>query len=94
MLIIGAVADIPALHPLIEASVRGLQANDYTPAQIEGAPGTALGIDTQLIADCTYLSPNRSTESGWQAAADSLNARLSSAQIVAPTANSSRKLFK
>src|SRR6476659_5910526 len=47
--------DIPALHRLIEASVRGLQANDYTPAQIEGALGTVLGIDTQLIADRTYF---------------------------------------
>lgn len=48
-------ADIPALHALIEASVRGLQANDYTPAQIEGALGSVLGLDTQLIADRTYL---------------------------------------
>jgi GNAT superfamily N-acetyltransferase len=48
-------ADIHALHPLIEASVRGLQANEYTPAQIEGALGTVLGIDTQLIADRTYF---------------------------------------
>src|SRR5580698_347017 len=48
-------ADIPALHALIEASVRGLQANDYTPAQIEAALGTVLGIDTQLIADRTYF---------------------------------------
>ena len=47
--------DIPALHALIEASVRGLQANDYTPAQIEGALGTVLGLDTQLIRDQTYL---------------------------------------
>jgi GNAT superfamily N-acetyltransferase len=47
--------DIPALHSLIEASVRGLQADDYTPAQIEGALGTALGVDTQLIADRTYF---------------------------------------
>ena len=46
-------ADISALHDLIEASVRGLQANDYTSAQIEGALGTVLGIDTQLIADRT-----------------------------------------
>ncbi len=46
--------DIPALHALIEASVRGLQAGDYTPAQIEGALGTVLGVDTQLIADQTY----------------------------------------
>jgi GNAT superfamily N-acetyltransferase len=48
-------ADIPALHALIEASVRGLQAGDYTPAQLEGALGTVLGLDTQLIADRTYF---------------------------------------
>lgn len=47
--------DIPALHGLIEASVRGLQAGDYTPAQIEGALGTVLGLDTQLIRDQTYF---------------------------------------
>lgn len=47
--------DIPALHGLIEASVRGLQAADYTPSQIEGALGTVLGLDTQLIADGTYF---------------------------------------
>lgn len=47
--------DIPALNALIEASVRGLQANDYTPAQIEGALGTVLGLDTQLIRDGTYF---------------------------------------
>jgi GNAT superfamily N-acetyltransferase len=47
--------DIPALHALIEASVRGLQASDYTPAQIEGALGTVLGLDTQLICDRTYF---------------------------------------
>jgi GNAT superfamily N-acetyltransferase len=47
--------DIPALHALIEASVRGLQAGDYTPAQIEGALGTVLGLDTQLIRDQTYF---------------------------------------
>jgi GNAT superfamily N-acetyltransferase len=47
--------DIPALHALIEASVRGLHAGDYTPAQIEGALGTVLGLDTQLITDRTYF---------------------------------------
>jgi GNAT superfamily N-acetyltransferase len=47
--------DIPPLHALIEASVRGLQAADYTPAQIEGALGTVLGLDTQLIRDETYF---------------------------------------
>jgi GNAT superfamily N-acetyltransferase len=48
-------SDIPALHALIEASVRGLHAGDYTPAQIEGALGTVLGLDTQLIRDHTYF---------------------------------------
>ncbi|WP_058187860.1 GNAT family N-acetyltransferase [Terracidiphilus gabretensis] len=55
-------ADLSALHALIEASVRSLQANDYTPSQIEGALGTVLGVDTQLIADQTYFvaeSPER-----------------------------------
>jgi GNAT superfamily N-acetyltransferase len=47
--------DIPMLHALIEASVRGLQASDYAPAQIEGALGTVLGLDTQLIDDQTYF---------------------------------------
>jgi GNAT superfamily N-acetyltransferase len=47
--------DIPALHALIEASIRGLQAGDYTPAQIDGALGTVLGLDTQLIRDRTYF---------------------------------------
>jgi GNAT superfamily N-acetyltransferase len=47
-------ADIPSLHALIESSVRVLQAGDYTPAQIEGALGTVLGLDTQLISDKTY----------------------------------------
>src|SRR5215469_4192906 len=49
------IADIPVLHRLIELSVRGLQAGDYTPRQIEGALGTALGLDTQLIQDATYF---------------------------------------
>jgi GNAT superfamily N-acetyltransferase len=49
------VADIPTLRELIDASVRGLQAMDYTPAQIEGALQTVYGVDTQLIADGTYF---------------------------------------
>ncbi|HJZ64821.1 MAG TPA: GNAT family N-acetyltransferase [Candidatus Acidoferrum sp.] len=48
-------ADAPTLHSLIESSVRVLQAGDYTPAQIEGALGTVLGLDTQLIKDKTYF---------------------------------------
>jgi GNAT superfamily N-acetyltransferase len=47
--------DIPALRMLIDASVRGLQAADYTPAQIEGALQTVYGVDSQLIADGTYF---------------------------------------
>jgi GNAT superfamily N-acetyltransferase len=50
-----APEDIPHLRELIEASVRALQANDYTPAQIEGALGTVLGLDTQLLVDQTYF---------------------------------------
>ena len=48
-------ADVPALHVLIEASVRGLQKQDYTAAQIDGALGTVLGLDTQLVKDGTYF---------------------------------------
>jgi GNAT superfamily N-acetyltransferase len=47
--------DVPALHALIEASVRVLQRKDYTPEQIDGALGTVLGLDTQLVADRTYF---------------------------------------
>jgi len=47
--------DVPALRELIEASVRGLQTQDYTPAQIEGALKTVFGVDSQLIADGTYI---------------------------------------
>jgi GNAT superfamily N-acetyltransferase len=47
--------DVPALHALIDASVRGLQTNDYTAAEIEGAVGHALGLDKQLVADGTYF---------------------------------------
>ena len=47
-------SDIPALRVLIDASVRGLQAADYTPAQIEGALQSVYGVDSQLIADGTY----------------------------------------
>ncbi len=46
--------DIPELNELIEASVRTLQAGDYTTAQMDGALGTVLGVDTQLIEDQTY----------------------------------------
>jgi GNAT superfamily N-acetyltransferase len=47
--------DIPTLRVLIEASVRGLQARDYTPSQIESALASVYGVDSQLIADGTYF---------------------------------------
>ncbi|HEX8763818.1 MAG TPA: GNAT family N-acetyltransferase [Candidatus Acidoferrum sp.] len=47
--------DVAVLRSLIEVSVRGLQTEDYTPAQIEGALQTVFGVDSQLIADGTYL---------------------------------------
>ena len=53
--------DIPALRALIELSVRRLQAGDYTPAQMDGALGTVLGVDTQLIRDRTYLVAETAT---------------------------------
>jgi GNAT superfamily N-acetyltransferase len=48
-------ADIPRLREVIEASVRGLQAEDYSPAQIERALESVYGVDSQLIADGTYF---------------------------------------
>lgn len=49
-------ADIPQLRLLIEASVRHLQAADYTPKQLEGALESVYGVDSQLIADGTYYA--------------------------------------
>ena len=49
-------ADVSELRALVERSVRQLQKNDYTPAQIEGALGHALGLDTQLVDDGTYFA--------------------------------------
>jgi GNAT superfamily N-acetyltransferase len=48
--------DVPALGALIEASVRGLQAQDYTSSQLESALKVVYGVDTQLIADGTYFA--------------------------------------
>jgi GNAT superfamily N-acetyltransferase len=49
------MAEIPILRELIEASVRELQPQDYTPAQIESALETVFGVDSQLIEDGTYF---------------------------------------
>ncbi len=52
-------ADIPALDGLIAASVRGLQAGDYSSAQLDAALGSVFGVDRQLIADETYFIAER-----------------------------------
>jgi GNAT superfamily N-acetyltransferase len=63
-------ADVPRLHEIIEASVRGLQAEDYSPSQIDGALKSVYGVDSQLIADGTYL------------VAEILNSRATQPEIV------------
>jgi GNAT superfamily N-acetyltransferase len=55
-------ADVPQLRKLIEASVRGLQAQDYSPAQIDGALRSVYGVDSQLILDGTYFIAETSEE--------------------------------
>jgi GNAT superfamily N-acetyltransferase len=54
-------ADVPVLRELIDASVRGLQTQDYDAAQIEGALRTVFGVDSQLIADGTFLVAEATT---------------------------------
>jgi GNAT superfamily N-acetyltransferase len=56
--------DVPMLRELIEASVRGLQAGDYSPAQLERALRSVYGVDTQLIADGTYFAAEETEDSG------------------------------
>jgi GNAT superfamily N-acetyltransferase len=60
--------DVPVLRELIDTSVRGLQTQDYTPDQIEGALKTVFGVDSQLIADGTYIvaeaKPNATESTG------------------------------
>ena len=61
--------DVPRIKEIIEASVRGLQANDYSQQQIEGALNSVYGVDTQLIADETYFLAEMESEivacGGW-----------------------------
>ncbi len=47
--------DVPALEELILLSVRALQSQHYSPAQMEAALGPVFGVDRQLIADGTYF---------------------------------------
>jgi len=48
-------ADIPALRALIEASVRKLQAEDYSESQRMAALGGVFGVDPMMIEDGTYF---------------------------------------
>jgi GNAT superfamily N-acetyltransferase len=61
---LAVAAEIDDLERLIQASVRQLQAEDYTSEQIEGALTTVFGVDTQLIADGTYLVAEAEPEGG------------------------------
>jgi GNAT superfamily N-acetyltransferase len=49
-------SDVPRMREVIEASVRGLQAEFYTPTQIDRALKSVYGVDSQLIADGTYFA--------------------------------------
>jgi GNAT superfamily N-acetyltransferase len=77
-------ADIPGLREVIEVSVRGLQARDYTPPQIELALKSVYGVDTQLIADGTYFAVETTADarSGLTEAALDGAPRGAKAQIV------------
>ncbi len=74
--------DIPVLGALIDASVRGLQAGDYTPEQIDRALIAAFGVDRQLIADGTYFVVE--LEQRIVACADGAGAKRYSEATVAP----------
>ena len=62
-------ADIPALQKLIDASVRGLAAKDYTAEQIDLALQTVFTVDTKLVEDGTYFVAEQAGEllgcGGW-----------------------------
>ncbi len=47
--------DVDEIRRLIDASVRALSEDFYSPAQIEASLSEVFGVDTQLIDDGTYL---------------------------------------
>ncbi|RZM15292.1 MAG: GNAT family N-acetyltransferase, partial [Sphingomonas sp.] len=51
---VAVAADIPAISALMARSIGALQGDFLTPAQVE-ASRAVMGLDTQLIADGTYL---------------------------------------
>jgi len=52
---LATLRDQNEIRDIIDRSCRVLGGSDYTDAQIEGALGTAWGLDTQLIEDETYF---------------------------------------
>jgi GNAT superfamily N-acetyltransferase len=69
------VEEIPVLRELIEASVRGLQAQDYTTAERESALETVFGVDSQLIADGTYFVAEAKAADGQSGTATTVGAK-------------------
>ena len=47
-------SDVPVLETLVPISVRGLQSQYYSSAQMDAALGPIYGVDRQLIRDGTY----------------------------------------
>lgn len=62
--------DAARLRQLIEASVRALQADDYSNEQMEGALESVFGVDSQLVEDGTYFvaEARNSAASNWEIA--------------------------
>lgn len=52
---VATFGDVPGIRALIDASVRTLQAADYSCAQIEASLATVFTIDSRLIGDGTYF---------------------------------------
>jgi GNAT superfamily N-acetyltransferase len=52
---VATAEDVAGIREVIDASVRGLQAGDYSPEQIDASLKTVFTTDSQLIADGTYL---------------------------------------
>jgi len=49
------VNEIPALEQLIQRSARGLSRDHYSDAEVEAAIAHVFGVDSELVADRSYL---------------------------------------